>query len=144
MWRQSRCKKGRRPLDKAQECTSNVVEGLDSEENGQEQNQGLNGEEDIEEPNRDWVDERSFETWKIYKGYLVEKYGSDESEHPKFDQDLWTRAGGGLNKGKLYGFSNVSDPLALITGTHSMSSSNTTTQDSEVFFFFYSLPCLKP
>ncbi|KAJ0496627.1 putative transposase, Ptta/En/Spm, plant [Helianthus annuus] len=24
MWRQSRCKKGRRPLDKAQECTSNV------------------------------------------------------------------------------------------------------------------------
>ncbi|KAI3775723.1 hypothetical protein L1987_45474 [Smallanthus sonchifolius] len=58
-------------------------------------------------------DERSHETWKTYEGYLEEKYGNDASKHPEFDSDLWSRAVGGKNKGKIYGLSNVGDPLGL-------------------------------
>ncbi|KAL8265863.1 hypothetical protein R6Q59_003207 [Mikania micrantha] len=53
-----------------------------------------------------------------YKGYLVEKYGEDDSHHPRFDEPLWSRASqetGGKNKGKLYGLRNISDPLGFIT-----------------------------
>ena len=71
----------------------------------------------------------------------MKKYGKDESKHPEFDSDLWSRAAGGKNKGKLYGFSNVRDPLALLTNAPSTSCSSTTyaprsqeSQDSEVCY----------
>ncbi|KAD4179329.1 hypothetical protein E3N88_27920 [Mikania micrantha] len=47
---------------------------------------------------------------EIYKGFLVEKYGEDDSQHPRFDEPLWSRASqetGGKNKGKLYGLSSI-------------------------------------
>ncbi|KAI7752657.1 hypothetical protein M8C21_006930, partial [Ambrosia artemisiifolia] len=44
-----------------------------------------------------------------YNGYVVEKYGNERREHPKFDDDLWYRASGGMNKGKVYGLGNVRD-----------------------------------
>ncbi|KAL8265833.1 hypothetical protein R6Q59_003177, partial [Mikania micrantha] len=40
----------------------------------------------------EWVDQRSYDTFGIYKGYLVEKYGEDDSQHPHFDEPLWSRA----------------------------------------------------
>ncbi|KAI3745044.1 hypothetical protein L1987_58144 [Smallanthus sonchifolius] len=113
MWRQSHCKKGFRPLDKFPECTCSVVEDIDLEE-------------DVEEQNLKWVDERSHETWKTYEGYLEEKYGNDASKHREFDPDLWPRAVRGKNKEKIYGLSNIGDPLGLITGTPSTSCSSTT------------------
>ncbi|KAL8234117.1 hypothetical protein R6Q59_020217 [Mikania micrantha] len=95
IWRQSHCKKGKRPLDKLSE--------------------------------------------EIYKGYLVEKYGEDDSQHPRFDEPLWSRASqetGGKNKGKLYGLSNISDPLGFITGTQSTSCDSSSCgherQDSDI------------
>ncbi|KAD4888037.1 hypothetical protein E3N88_20110 [Mikania micrantha] len=39
----------------------------------------------------EWVDQRSYDTFGIYKGYLVEKYGEDDSQHPHFDEPLWSR-----------------------------------------------------
>ncbi|KAL8230131.1 hypothetical protein R6Q59_000543 [Mikania micrantha] len=126
MWMQSRCRKGSRPLDKVSECNSPVVNVFD-----EETDEGIDSEENVQEQNLNWVDERSSETWKIYEGYLVEKYGDDESKHPEYDSDLWFRATGGKNKGKLYGFSNVSDPQALLTGTPSTSCSSTTVAPSK-------------
>lgn len=41
-----------------------------------------------------------------YDGYLVEKYGD---EPPKFDQGLWSRAAGGVKRGKVYGLGIVSE-----------------------------------
>ncbi|KAK1421996.1 hypothetical protein QVD17_24814 [Tagetes erecta] len=58
-----------------------------------------------------------------YKSYIVDKY--QEDNHPRFDEDLWLRASGGKNKGKVYGFNNVDDPSALITGIPSTSCSST-------------------
>ncbi|KAI3827982.1 hypothetical protein L1987_02071 [Smallanthus sonchifolius] len=63
---------------------------------------------------------------KTYEGYLEEKYGNDASKHLEFDPDLWSRAVGGKNEGKIYGLSNVGDPLGLITGTPSTLCSSTT------------------
>ncbi|XP_076924188.1 uncharacterized protein LOC143586547 [Bidens hawaiensis] len=92
MWKQSHCRKGSRPLDK--DLSSLLVSGDDSE--GSVQGKSLN-----------WVDNRA-ETWVNYNGYVVEKYGDDRSMHPKFDEDLWSRATGGIKKGKMYGLTNVS------------------------------------
>ncbi|KAD1209167.1 hypothetical protein E3N88_43155 [Mikania micrantha] len=47
-----------------------------------------------------------------YDGYLVEKYGDERSNHPKFDEVLWSRATGGKNKRKVYGLSCVNDSNA--------------------------------
>ncbi|KAL8252137.1 hypothetical protein R6Q59_035830 [Mikania micrantha] len=44
-----------------------------------------------------------------YGGYLLGKYGDEHSNHPKFDEDLLSRAVGGKNKGKVYGLSSVID-----------------------------------
>ncbi|KAL8259130.1 hypothetical protein R6Q59_027083 [Mikania micrantha] len=44
-----------------------------------------------------------------YYGYLVEKYGDERSNHPKFDEVLWSRAAGGNNKRKVYVLSCVND-----------------------------------
>ncbi|KAL8267854.1 hypothetical protein R6Q59_001652 [Mikania micrantha] len=44
-----------------------------------------------------------------YDGYLVEKCGDERSKHLRFDEDLWSRAAGSKNKGKVYGLSNVND-----------------------------------
>ncbi|KAL8241535.1 hypothetical protein R6Q59_014889 [Mikania micrantha] len=97
MWKQSHCRKGSRPLDKHLACSSSAVSSVDSEEN-------------IEEENLIWVDDRAGETWAAYEAFVVKKYGNDCSKHPKFDQDLWTQAAGGKNRGKVYGLPNVSDP----------------------------------
>ncbi|KAD4179877.1 hypothetical protein E3N88_28468 [Mikania micrantha] len=90
-------RKGSRPLDKHLACSSSAVSSVDSEEN-------------IEEENLIWVDDRAGETWAAYEAFVVKKYGNDCSKHPKFDQDLWTQAAGGKNRGKVYGLPNVSDP----------------------------------
>ncbi|KAD6796764.1 hypothetical protein E3N88_07660 [Mikania micrantha] len=100
MWKQSHCQKGSRPLDKDLSCSSSLVSDVDSEEN-------------IEEENLVWVDDRANETWDEYDGYLVEKYGDGRGKHPKFDKDLWSRAAGGKNKGKVYGLSSVNDSNTL-------------------------------
>ncbi|KAD6454699.1 hypothetical protein E3N88_09405 [Mikania micrantha] len=94
MWKQSHCRKGSRPMDKDLSSSSSHVSDVDSEEN-------------IEEENLVWVDERANETWAKYDGYLVEKYGDERSNHPKFDEVLWSRATGGKNKRKVYGLSCV-------------------------------------
>ncbi|KAD4385297.1 hypothetical protein E3N88_25465 [Mikania micrantha] len=96
MWKQSHCRKGSRPMDKDLSSSSSHVSDVDSEEN-------------IEEENLVWVDERAKETWAKYDGYLVEKYGDERSNHPKFDEVLWSRAAGGKNKRKVYGLSCVND-----------------------------------
>ncbi|KAJ0880966.1 putative transposase, Ptta/En/Spm, plant [Helianthus annuus] len=95
-WKQSRCRKGSRPLDKDLSCSSSLLLDVDSEGNTQEENIV-------------WVDDRAEETWVKYDGFLVEKYGKERIKHPKFDEDLWSRAAG-MNKGKVYGLGNVSDP----------------------------------
>ncbi|KAK1424862.1 hypothetical protein QVD17_20202 [Tagetes erecta] len=97
MWMQAHCKKGSRPLDKVSEGEG-LRDGLDLEENVHQ---------DV------WSDVRSFQTYEKYKAYVVEKYGD---EGTLFDYDGWIQASGGMNKGKLYGLNNVSDPLALMTG----------------------------
>ncbi|KAD4585348.1 hypothetical protein E3N88_22949 [Mikania micrantha] len=99
MWKQSHCRKGSRPMDKDLSSSSSHVSDVDSEEN-------------IEEDNLVWVDERAKETWAKYDGYLVEKYGDERSNHPKFDEVLWSRAAGGKNKRKVYGLSCVNDSNA--------------------------------
>ncbi|KAL8257520.1 hypothetical protein R6Q59_029561 [Mikania micrantha] len=71
---------------------------------------------------------------EIYKGYLVEKYGEDDSQHPRFDKPLWSHASqatGGKNKGKLYGLSNISDPLGFITNTQSISCNSSFCEDEK-------------
>ncbi|KAL8268013.1 hypothetical protein R6Q59_001811 [Mikania micrantha] len=111
MWRQSHCKKGKRPLDKLSEVGSPIINDLDLEE-------------DVQQHRNEWVDERSYDTFEIYKGYLVEKYGEDDSQYPRFNEPLWSRASqatGGKNKGKLYGLRNISDPFGFITGTQTTS-----------------------
>ncbi|KAL8193697.1 hypothetical protein R6Q57_026389 [Mikania cordata] len=75
MWKQSHCRKGSRPLDKDLSCSSSLVSYVYSKEN-------------IEEENLVWVDDRAKKTWDKYDGYLVEKYGDERSNHPKFDEDL--------------------------------------------------------
>ncbi|KAL8205380.1 hypothetical protein R6Q57_008931 [Mikania cordata] len=50
----------------------------------------VDSEENIEEENLVWVDESAKETWVKYDGYLVEKYGNERSNHPKFDEVLWS------------------------------------------------------
>ncbi|KAL8228574.1 hypothetical protein R6Q59_000040 [Mikania micrantha] len=84
-----------------------------------------------------------------YKGYLVEKYREDDSQHPRFDEPLWSRASqatGGKNKGKLYGLCNISDPLGFITCTQSTSCNSSSCgherQDSEIFDAFVYLMLL--
>ncbi|KAL8249601.1 hypothetical protein R6Q59_006469 [Mikania micrantha] len=91
--------KGSRPLDKDLSCSSSQVTDVDSEDN-------------VEEENLVWVDDRAKETWDKYDEYLVEKYGDERINHPKFDEDLWSRAAGSKYKGKVYGLSNSSDPSA--------------------------------
>ncbi|KAL8225373.1 hypothetical protein R6Q57_017930 [Mikania cordata] len=44
-----------------------------------------------------------------YDGYLVEKYGDERSNHPKYDEVLWSRAASDKNKRKVYGLSCVND-----------------------------------
>ncbi|KAL8209252.1 hypothetical protein R6Q57_008664 [Mikania cordata] len=100
MWKQSHFRKGSRPLDKDVSCSSLLVSDVDSEEN-------------IEEENLVWVDDRGEETWDKYDGYLVEKYGDERGKRPKFDKDLWSRAAGSKNKGKVYGLSSVNDSKTL-------------------------------
>ncbi|KAL8266380.1 hypothetical protein R6Q59_003724 [Mikania micrantha] len=126
IWRQSHCKKGKRPLDKLSEVGNPIIDDLDLEE-------------DVQQQKDEWVDQRSYDTFEIYKGYLVEKYGEDDSQLPRFDEPLWSRASqetGGKNKGKLYGLSNISDPLGFITGTQSTSCSSSSCgherHDSEI------------
>ncbi|KAD6119751.1 hypothetical protein E3N88_11022 [Mikania micrantha] len=58
--------------------------------------------ENIEEENLVWVDERAKETWVKYDGYLVEKYGDERSNHPKFDEVLWSRAAHGKSKRSVW------------------------------------------
>ncbi|KAI7733983.1 hypothetical protein M8C21_032136, partial [Ambrosia artemisiifolia] len=87
MWKQSHCKKGRKPLDKDPSCSSSLLLDVDSEGDVQAENLVL-------------VDDRAEETWN---------YGKEHSKHPKFDEDLWSRAVG-KNKGKVYGLGSVSDP----------------------------------
>ncbi|KAL8246244.1 hypothetical protein R6Q59_007460 [Mikania micrantha] len=99
MWKQSHCRKGSRPLDKDLSSSSSHVSDVDSEEN-------------IEEDNLVWVDERAKETWVKYDEYLVDKYGDERSNHPKFNEVLWSRAAGGKNKRKVYGLSCVNDSNA--------------------------------
>ncbi|KAD4982252.1 hypothetical protein E3N88_18923 [Mikania micrantha] len=126
MWRQSHCKKGKRPLDKLSEVGSPIINDLDLEE-------------DVQQHRNEWVDERSYDTFEIYKGYLVEKYGEDDSQYPRFNEPLWSRASqatGGKNKGKLYGLRNISDPFGFITGTQTTSCNSSfcghKIQDSEI------------
>ncbi|MFS8010744.1 putative transposase, Ptta/En/Spm, plant [Helianthus anomalus] len=83
-WKQSNCRKGSRPLDKDLSCSSSLLLDVDSEG-------------DTQEENLIWVDDRTEETWERM------------IKHPKFDKDLWSRAGG-KNKGKVYGLGNISDP----------------------------------
>ncbi|KAD1878831.1 hypothetical protein E3N88_42172 [Mikania micrantha] len=78
IWRQSHCKKGKRPLDKLSEVGNPIIDDLDLEE-------------DVQQQKDEWVDQRSYDTFEIYKGYLVEKYGEDDSQHPRFDEPLWSR-----------------------------------------------------
>ncbi|MFS7889503.1 hypothetical protein Hanom_Chr00s000004g01607751 [Helianthus anomalus] len=94
MWKQTHCRKGSRPLDKDPSGSSSLVSDVDSEGN-------------IREENLVWVDDRAEETWARYEEYLVEKY---KDEPPKFDQDLWKQAAGGMKKGKVYGLGIVTDP----------------------------------
>ncbi|KAL8239424.1 hypothetical protein R6Q59_015991 [Mikania micrantha] len=98
-WKQSHCRKGSRPLDKDLSSSSSHVSDVDPKEN-------------IEEENLEWVDESAKETWVKYDGYLVEKYGDEHGNHPKFDEVLWSRAAGSKNKRKVYGLSCVNDSNA--------------------------------
>ncbi|MFS7937112.1 hypothetical protein Hanom_Chr05g00423781 [Helianthus anomalus] len=100
MWKQTHCRKGSRPLDKDPSGSSSLVSDIDSDGN-------------IQEENLVWVDDRAEETWAKYEGYLVEKY---RDEPPKFDQDLWKRAAGGMKKGKVYGLGVVTD--SYVHGSH--------------------------
>ncbi|KAD3067047.1 hypothetical protein E3N88_34927 [Mikania micrantha] len=87
---EDRTRKGSRPLDKDLNSSSSHVSDVDSEEN-------------IEEENLVWVK---------YDRYLVKKYGDERSNHPKFDEVLWSRATGDKNKRKVYGLSCVNNSNA--------------------------------
>ncbi|KAI7746142.1 hypothetical protein M8C21_031832, partial [Ambrosia artemisiifolia] len=95
MWKQSHCRKGSRPLDKHLSGSNSLLLDVDSEGDDEE--------------NLVWVDDGAKETWVKYNGYVVEKYGNEHREHPKFDDDLWYRASGVKNKEKVYGLGNVRD-----------------------------------
>ncbi|KAL8188543.1 hypothetical protein R6Q57_029831 [Mikania cordata] len=96
MWKQSHCRKGSKPLDKDLSSSSSLVSEVDSNEN-------------IEEENLVKVDDMANETWVKYDGYLVEKYGDERSNRPKFDEVLWSRVAGGKNKRNVYGLSIVNE-----------------------------------
>ena len=86
MWKQSRCKKGSRPLDRVSECSSSVVEGIDEGIHedidlgiglGMDEgmDEGADSLKSVQEQNLEWVDERSRQTWvrfftfKMYINY---------------------------------------------------------------------------
>ncbi|KAD2804975.1 hypothetical protein E3N88_38352 [Mikania micrantha] len=66
-----------------------------------------------------WVDTRAKDSLKSYKERVKKRYGDDASKQPLFDLDSWIQAVGGRKKGRVYGFSDMSDPHVVMTGTSS-------------------------
>ncbi|KAL8216986.1 hypothetical protein R6Q57_023823 [Mikania cordata] len=64
-----------------------------------------------------WVDTRAKDSLKSYKECVKKRYGDDASKQPLFDPDSWIQAVGGRKKGRVYGFSDISDPHVVMTGT---------------------------
>ncbi|XP_076944443.1 uncharacterized protein LOC143615093 isoform X2 [Bidens hawaiensis] len=64
----------------------------------------------------DWVDTRAKDSLIPYHKYVKERHGDDASKRPLFDPDSWVQAVGGKKKGRLYGFNDISDPHAVMTG----------------------------
>ncbi|XP_076949153.1 uncharacterized protein LOC143621697 [Bidens hawaiensis] len=82
--------------------------------------------DEIDIPNDcDWVDTRAKDSLKSYQKYVKERHGDDASKHPLFDPDSWVQAVGGKKKGRLYGFNDISDPHAVMTGIPSMPGTST-------------------
>ncbi|KAD6796756.1 hypothetical protein E3N88_07652 [Mikania micrantha] len=66
-----------------------------------------------------WMGSQIWEKLKSYKECVKKRYGDDASKQPLFDPDSWTQAVGERKKGRVYGFSDISDPHVVMTGTSS-------------------------
>ncbi|KAD2804982.1 hypothetical protein E3N88_38359 [Mikania micrantha] len=58
----------------------------------------------------DWKARSSINAKRVKK-----RYGDDASKQPLFDLDSWIQAVGGRKKGRVYGFSDMSDPHVVMT-----------------------------
>ncbi|KAL8259994.1 hypothetical protein R6Q59_027947 [Mikania micrantha] len=94
IWMQSHKKKGTRPLDKLL-----ISKG---------------GEGPQEARNLDDIDLHAIVKWKSYKEHVKKRYGDDASKQPLFDPDSWIQAVGGRKKGRVYGFSDISDSFRML------------------------------
>ncbi|KAD6455016.1 hypothetical protein E3N88_09722 [Mikania micrantha] len=108
IWMQSHGKKGTRPLDKL----------LISKGGERSQEAGNLDEIDLQTTVK-WVDTRAKDSLKSYKECVKKRYGVDASKQPLFDPDSWIQAVGGRKKGRVYDFSDISDPYVVMTGTSS-------------------------
>ncbi|KAL8215614.1 hypothetical protein R6Q57_022451 [Mikania cordata] len=63
-----------------------------------------------------WVNTRAKDSLKSYKECVKKRYGDDASKQPLFDPNSWIQAVGGRKKGRIYGFSNISDAYVVMTG----------------------------
>ncbi|KAL8239660.1 hypothetical protein R6Q59_016227 [Mikania micrantha] len=105
---QSHGKKGTRPLD-----TLLISKG------GERSQEARNLDEIDLQNTVKWVDTRAKDSLISYKERVKKRYGDDASKQPLFDPDSWIQAVGGWKKGKVYGFSDMSDPHVVMTGTQS-------------------------
>ncbi|KAL8268208.1 hypothetical protein R6Q59_002006 [Mikania micrantha] len=106
IWMQSHGKKGTRPLDKL----------LTSKGGERSQETGNLDEIDLQTTVK-WVDTRAKDSLKSYKECVKKRYGDDASKQPLFDPDSWIQTVRGRKKGRVYGFSDISDPHVVITST---------------------------
>ncbi|XP_071738703.1 uncharacterized protein [Rutidosis leptorrhynchoides] len=74
------------------------------------------------------IDDRAREAARLLSEYMIERYGSDVSTHPKHDQELWEKAIGVRRKGRVYCTGSSSDPSFVLTGTPSADSGSSYAQ----------------
>ncbi|KAL8249808.1 hypothetical protein R6Q59_006676 [Mikania micrantha] len=108
IWMHSHGKIGTRPLDK-----------LLISKGGEGQHEAGNLDDIDLQDTVKWVDTRAKDSLKSYKEHVKKRYGDDARKQPLFDPDSWIQAVGGRKKGRVYGFSDISDPHVVMTDTPS-------------------------
>ena len=51
-----------------------------------------------------------------YQEAMSARYGSDNTQWPPIDTDIWNQCGGS-SKGRVYGFGSMSNPDIVLTGS---------------------------
>nr|GFA59998.1 hypothetical protein [Tanacetum cinerariifolium] len=64
----------------------------------------------------------------VVKAAMEEKHGTDSSDHPPNDFDLWEEATKGNKKGKLVGLGIIADLRVMVTPTSATSSFSSTSR----------------